>query len=388
MKRMQDALAESKNEFVEPKPDKIARVEIGKETKKLNYQCHKCTKTFAKKNEISDHVVSEHSKIICDICSKLFDHTLALKMHFSNEHFTENILCEKCDKIFLTKELLNEHQLMVHEDAKCAKCDKTFTYLELRNHIGERVSCTPCKVEFCNRVGLTNHLSKCHPHNEGSKCFRCDDIFDKPCHNCHICDDNIMRPCINEKCHRFYRNLPLKYCSKCDFKSCTNNSLQNHIEKSHRQVKKPIEGLKPKNSPPSSLSSNTTPMNNKRKSADKILELGNHSQSQDLNKSDSSESEQEVPCYKCDHCHKAFYWPLNLKKHLKEGKSENLKCDFCGKDFVLACGKDKHMKICDKALEMNTANKEKALKCRNCSKSFSTSHDMVMHHIKDHSVRN
>ena len=56
MKRMQVALTKSKNEFVEPKPDKIAKVEIGK--------CHKCTKTFAEKEELSEHVTSEHSKII------------------------------------------------------------------------------------------------------------------------------------------------------------------------------------------------------------------------------------------------------------------------------------------------------------------------------------
>ena len=146
---VENAIDRSKDEFVKPKPAKIARVEVEKQTKKFNFQCHKCPKNFEEKDAITDHVTSEHSKIICDVCGKLFDQISALKSHFSDDHLTENVLCEKCDKIFLTKELLNEHKLMVHEDAKCVKCEKTFTYLELRNHIGQRVSCETCKAELC-----------------------------------------------------------------------------------------------------------------------------------------------------------------------------------------------------------------------------------------------
>ena len=162
MKRMQVALTKSKNEFVEPKADKIAKVEIGK--------CHKCTKTFADKDELSEHVTSEHSKIICDLCGKIFDQTLAMKKHFSDEHLTEKVLCEKCDKVFLTKDECKEHQFFVHEDVKCAKCDTTFTIPGLKEHVENRVSCQICNVELCNYDLLPNHKNKMHPRHSCDFC--------------------------------------------------------------------------------------------------------------------------------------------------------------------------------------------------------------------------
>ena len=90
----------------------------------------------------------------------------------------------------------------------------------------------------------------------------------------------------------------------------------------------------------------------------------------------------------CEVCKKVFYWPSKLKAHSNFGKSYIIKCHLCGKVFVQAFEKDGHMKICDKGLIMNTANKELAIRCRKCSKHFSASDDLVMHHIKDHSVRN
>ena len=84
---------------------------------------------------------------------------------------------------------------------------------------------------------------KSHPHNEtsqkpsdksdqpkGLQCDRCDYIFDKPSEN-----------------HNYYKNIPMKSCSKCYFKSCTKNGLDAHVEKSHKQVTKPAEAVKPKN---------------------------------------------------------------------------------------------------------------------------------------------
>ena len=165
---IENAVDLSKDEFVKPKPAKIARIEVQKQNNKLNYQCHKCTKTFEEKDKITDHITFEHSKIICDVCGKLFEQISALKKHFSNDHLIQNISCDKCDIIFLTQELLNEHKLMVHEDAKCVKCDKTFTYLELRNHIGQRVSCKTCRADFCTNNGLSFHLLKSHPNHQAS----------------------------------------------------------------------------------------------------------------------------------------------------------------------------------------------------------------------------
>ena len=197
---VENAIDRSKDEFVKPKPAKIARVEVEKQTKKFNFQCHKCPKTFEVKDEITDHVTFEHSKIICDICGKLFDQISALKKHFSNDHLNENVSCDKCDKIFLTKELLKEHQFMIHVDVKCAKCDQTFTNKELREHVEKGVSCQTCKIELCNDDLLADHL-KLH---KSSKCPSCDETFrsivevdrhvksDHGKYACNICEESFV----------------------------------------------------------------------------------------------------------------------------------------------------------------------------------------------------
>ena len=199
---IENAIDRSKDEFIKPKPAKIARVRVGNEAKKLNYQCHKCTKTFEEKDGIIEHVTFQHSKINCDVCGKIFDESLALKKHYSDEHLTENILCDKCDKVFFTKEVLKEHQFMAHEDVKCGKCDKTFSNQKLREHVENRVSCKTCKIKLCNDDLLANHTKlhksyKCEiclkafnyesgllyhkfSHERENKCDSCHETFNSP----------------------------------------------------------------------------------------------------------------------------------------------------------------------------------------------------------------
>ena len=84
-----DALAKSKNEFVEPRPAKIAKInsiEVQKHNQIQTKQCDFCPESFETQENLTDHVISNHCKITCKVCDKEFPDSVALKKHFPDEH--------------------------------------------------------------------------------------------------------------------------------------------------------------------------------------------------------------------------------------------------------------------------------------------------------------
>ena len=86
---MESALLQSNNEFVKPKPAKKPRIDLDEvENEAKHFTCFECLFEHKSKGLLADHIIqAHHSKVKCKLCSKDYD-ILALKKHYSEDHFT------------------------------------------------------------------------------------------------------------------------------------------------------------------------------------------------------------------------------------------------------------------------------------------------------------
>ncbi|RXG57839.1 Zinc finger protein, partial [Armadillidium vulgare] len=120
------------------------------------------TKTSFKYHQKKFHIPNIPLK--CSICLKIYKDKWQLKNHTQSNHFPQCFRCTftSCGKIFSTKALLHNHQ-MVHSKIRyeCSICKKKFKlwrYKEIheKSHNGFR----PFKCKECDKTYLTlSHLN-------------------------------------------------------------------------------------------------------------------------------------------------------------------------------------------------------------------------------------
>ena len=191
---MESALLQSNNEFVQPKPAKKPRIdleedEIENEAKVLT--CIECPSEFNSKDLLADHIIqAHHSKVKCKLCNKDYD-ILAIKKHYSDDHLAKTFACDKCDKTFVTEDLLKKHQNEKHElFCVCGICYQGFKSMkELGEHF-ENHKLQPNILDniqnksfekISETVKKTNKSSKNTPKPLPTAhiCSICDDTFEK-----------------------------------------------------------------------------------------------------------------------------------------------------------------------------------------------------------------
>ena len=108
-----------------------------------------------------------YGKYTCRLCDKKFALSKKLTCHFLDKHGIDIFDCNYCDKIFLSKELLENH-------AKCHKSTKTSAPKPLvRNllpstiqltkiHNVKKMQCDICKQNFFTKLELQNHKDIIH----------------------------------------------------------------------------------------------------------------------------------------------------------------------------------------------------------------------------------
>ena len=220
---IESALLQSNNEFVQPKPAKKPRIdfdedEIDNEAKLLT--CIECPSEFNSKDILTDHIIQvHHCKVKCKLCSKDYD-ILALKKHYSEDHLSNTFACDKCDKAFVTEDVLKTHQTEKHElFCVCGICKQGFQSMkELGKHFEEhelqpnslekihskhlekkpettkktiaketiqrkkttkiipkKYTCGLCDKSFENIFLRSDHIA--FTHEKGHKCDICDKVF-------------------------------------------------------------------------------------------------------------------------------------------------------------------------------------------------------------------
>ena len=96
------------------------------------YICDICDKNFETKSKLEKHSSIHRSErpFQCVKCGTCFKRKDAVEYHVKLYHSSnrKSYPCDKCDKLFLTKSLLNRHSAM-HNDYRpfeCNDCDQTF----------------------------------------------------------------------------------------------------------------------------------------------------------------------------------------------------------------------------------------------------------------------
>ena len=176
--RLKKGLQKSKNSIMSLK------TKLGKNKAFKVILCTTCGGTFANRTNLIEHNRKTHRtykkrnlyvKSVCTQCGQDFSNSrhnkVNLKYHMKTQHgdISEILICKHCEKIFITKAQLNNHEVL-HTDPtiNCHQCGKLFHIQKnLKRHILSLhtdnsklpVHCTVCSQGFIDSTILKDHMN-------------------------------------------------------------------------------------------------------------------------------------------------------------------------------------------------------------------------------------
>ena len=121
-----------------------------KHDKIYDFVCHICPKSYARNEELKEHLASSHKigelKHKCAHCEYSFYTKGRLSNHIKNKHTKDTIYhCDQCPKQFWAKEYLRHHVRIVHQKWRPNKCDIcTEAFLYKRDLIKHKTNVHHC----------------------------------------------------------------------------------------------------------------------------------------------------------------------------------------------------------------------------------------------------
>lgn len=156
---------------------------------------------------------------LCSLCSEIFTKFSHLLSHDSTVHIDmpKSFNCEKCGKLFISKERLEIHK-MVHREKlfKCQLCQKKFTQQKtldkhLNVHIGS-YTCQKCDFKAHDAYDLKIH-EKRHSLVKNHSCEECEKTFS-------------TQSSLNRHIHGIHKKILLFHCDLCDYSTVQPSSLK------------------------------------------------------------------------------------------------------------------------------------------------------------------
>ncbi|XP_037051690.1 protein suppressor of hairy wing [Bradysia coprophila] len=212
------------------------RGHMGKPTRRKDYQCPYCEKSFYGSSLLNIHIRTHTGEkpFLCDLCEKSFPSNGALRKHRRMHTGERPYSCSMCPKTFAAKETLNRHT-KIHTGVRphvCNVCGKEFIQsTQLRAHMfhhsGENgFNCTQCQAKFNRKSRLDKHVKQVHseaaPEHSAFKlqCDQCDETF-----------ASMAKLNSHKKTH-----LEIKICTKCNKTCFGKEDLVRHIRLKHKDV--------------------------------------------------------------------------------------------------------------------------------------------------------
>ncbi|XP_073819208.1 uncharacterized protein [Musca autumnalis] len=271
-------------------------------------------------------------KFYCEYCQAGFAQRKTLTYHMKQNCMTSNFKCNQCDRIFISKEKLDEHSL-THKNHPCLECKQVCDSVEeLSVHMIEvhnrnaRNQCHVCKKVFTMKASLVDHL-RVHSGDKPFLCTICGKRFtqnsnlrqhimrhqNKKDFKCDICPNAYVTKAELFSHKRTHTGETPFKCNFCNASFTSSSSLQKHVRKH--------TGERP-------YSCDICPM---RFTALNILK--NHHRTHT----------GERP-YKCLFCEKSFTQKGDCLLHQRTHEFGDIKC-FCGSKFSKITNLRIHVKV-------------------------------------------
>ncbi|XP_021693927.1 zinc finger protein 665 isoform X4 [Aedes aegypti] len=326
------------------------------------FQCYICLKVHPTKHKLSAHIKVHGPKIhACEVCDFRYALRSDLIRHFhskshlriverlkkgkeakstgaevkQNEENTQQLRCDECNREFLDKTKLKDHNRLVHGFKRhaCPVCHKRFALpSHMRGHMlthdsanGKAFKCDVCQRRFKNKNTLWFHKTSQHgqkKHNDKQFVLKYQMANHKTTHNrneekllevkagesfkCDICQ-RTFRSRLHLVQHKTQRHGAKKHaCSKCGKGFVFRSQMQKHLA-THKHRKE-------------------------RKAGKSIT--------------------RDLP-FKCDICHNSYKHVRSLRFHLKYSHgTKRHECHICGLKFFWRSRLLRHMKCHDESIDM------------------------------------
>ena len=224
--------------------------------------CNVCSKTFSKTSALKEHMESHQSKEYrqerrapCNICSKKFLRSRNLKDHMKTHEKPElrqemQSLCNVCSKTFASKHILKTHMKLHDPESEKYKPD-------LDHFMAKHYGCDMCPEKLQSKLKLAKHIANTHGNVQQVTCSYCMKFFSYASISKHTkyckmseedkqnlkennkvkCDDcgKVLRDKTKLNRHiRFIHNKEkLLRCNRCEREYYSKENLKMHVKKCH-----------------------------------------------------------------------------------------------------------------------------------------------------------
>uniref|UniRef100_A0A6P7F5U1 Zinc finger protein 154-like n=1 Tax=Diabrotica virgifera virgifera TaxID=50390 RepID=A0A6P7F5U1_DIAVI len=338
---------------------------VARKHKPKDHSCGTCQHTFTDEFDLSIHNAKHNQDpelYECVICKKFrTKNTRTLYEHIFIEHVKEEMYCNECNNMFLSKTWFEGHKIF-HVDInkgdtyKCGQCESEFTSnYSLMKHMQEshtKYKCNECNVTFAYKQNLNKHNRHLHLPEE------------RIC--CNVCGKLVARKYLHN--HVIIHKAGNYVCSVCGKIFVRKEGLILHTR--YHTGEKPYQ---------CEICGKAFPHKS--------------SYNEHMNVHDGGGA------YPCSECNKAFYNGSGLRKHMRLHTGERpYPCSECNKAFYNGSGLRKHMRVhtgerpyscseCEKSFSlrsnlrqhMRVHTGEKPYSCSICKKSFTQSASLKIH---------
>jgi len=296
------------------------------EVGELNGGCRRCNVMYGSATELKLHFATIHQRqtFECFVCNKLFLQKFNFLAHIDRVHpdLGKNFSCQFCDRVYTTKDALNEHIKQSHKNPLliCPMCQKVVATAEsLKRHVQH------CCLNPEFQKGVVIPTTKSSPKSSSStsssaleildvhpyQCMTCHKSYKSQSglafhnktnhqdteHRCHLCGKSFSRPSNVQRhietIHTKTKTFPCKWCGK-DFRSTGGRDM--HIHAEHNGIR---------------FSCNICFKEFKRKGSLDRHMIGVH-------------KKDESSVFKCSICLKEFKQKSHLKTHMKNVHHQEL----------------------------------------------------------------
>ncbi|KAL7638112.1 UNVERIFIED_CONTAM: hypothetical protein RMT77_011737 [Armadillidium vulgare] len=241
-------------------------------TKMNLFKCSKCDFATRERNELRDHSLDEHERVIkCTECSMKVS-SKSYKQHLRNHSDIKLYTCATCAYETNRKDHFNRHSCRAHaKEFKCSKCkfqtedrddltDHMKTHLKtkaLPKNKNQMFACPLCPFKVRLKTHLKRHLRQAHAKEKFYGCSRCSfEAKNRSELRSHVLAEHVKKVlncpyCGFKTTTKYYKQhlrnhsyIKLFYCPLCTYETNSKSHIKRHTLQVHCKTNEPEKKIK------------------------------------------------------------------------------------------------------------------------------------------------